>query len=48
MSGDWWEPTFRPHVDSNVFKLEQLKEAYEYLASGKHQEKVGIEIDQFD
>ena len=38
-------PRFRPRVDLNVFKLGQLKEAYEYLASGRHQGKVGIEID---
>lgn len=35
----------RPVVDSKVFKLEQLKEAYEYQFSGKHQGKVCIEID---
>ena len=35
----------RPVVDPKVFKLEQLKEAYEYLASGKHQGKVCIEIE---
>ncbi|KAI1392705.1 zinc-binding dehydrogenase [Hypoxylon trugodes] len=34
----------RPVIDSKVFKLEQTKEAYEYLASGKHQGKVCIEI----
>ncbi|KAK2039132.1 zinc-binding dehydrogenase [Colletotrichum somersetense] len=34
----------RPFIDSKAFKLEQLKDAYEYLASGQHQEKVGIEI----
>ena len=36
---------FRPVIDAKVFKLEQLKEAYEYLASGKHQGKVCIEIE---
>ncbi|KAK1597104.1 zinc-binding dehydrogenase [Colletotrichum navitas] len=35
----------RPIIDSKVFKLEQLKDAYEYLESGKHQGKVGIEIE---
>ncbi|KAK2034128.1 zinc-binding dehydrogenase [Colletotrichum zoysiae] len=35
----------RPFIDSKVFKLEQLKDAYEYLASGQHQGKVGIEIE---
>ncbi|KAK1690064.1 zinc-binding dehydrogenase [Colletotrichum godetiae] len=34
----------RPVIDPKVFNLEQLKEAYEYLQSGKHQGKVGIEI----
>ncbi|KAI1209178.1 NAD(P)-binding protein [Annulohypoxylon truncatum] len=34
----------RPVVDPKVFKLEELKEAYEYLASGKHQGKVCIQI----
>ncbi|KAI1807041.1 putative alcohol dehydrogenase [Daldinia bambusicola] len=34
----------RPVVDPNIFTLEQTKEAYEYLASGKHQGKVCIEI----
>ncbi|KAL0931461.1 putative alcohol dehydrogenase [Colletotrichum truncatum] len=34
----------RPIIDSKVFKLEEMKEAYEYLASGKHQGKVGITI----
>ncbi|KAL2867560.1 zinc-dependent alcohol dehydrogenase family protein [Aspergillus lucknowensis] len=33
----------RPVVD-RVFKLEELKEAYEYLLQGKHQGKVGIDI----
>ncbi|KAI0384082.1 zinc-binding dehydrogenase [Hypomontagnella monticulosa] len=35
----------RPVVDAKIFKLEQLKEAYEYLSSGKHQGKICIEID---
>lgn len=35
----------RPVVDEKVFKLEELKEAYDYLASGKHQGKICIEID---
>ncbi|KAF9878021.1 putative alcohol dehydrogenase [Colletotrichum karsti] len=35
----------RPVIDPKVFKLEDLREAYEYLESGKHQGKVGIEID---
>ncbi|KAI2472598.1 zinc-binding dehydrogenase [Annulohypoxylon bovei var. microspora] len=34
----------RPVVDPKVFTLEQLKEAYDYLASGKHQGNVCIEI----
>ncbi|KAI4863391.1 zinc-binding dehydrogenase [Hypoxylon rubiginosum] len=34
----------RPVLDPKVFSLDQLKEAYEYLESGKHQGKVGIEI----
>lgn len=34
----------RPIVDSRVFKLEQLKEAYEYQFTGKHQAKVCVEI----
>ncbi|KAI1465409.1 putative alcohol dehydrogenase [Daldinia caldariorum] len=34
----------RPVVDPNIFTLERTKEAYEYLASGKHQGKVCIEI----
>jgi NADPH:quinone reductase-like Zn-dependent oxidoreductase len=34
----------RPIVDPKVFKLEQLREAYEYQWSGKHQAKVCIEI----
>ncbi|KAK1989117.1 zinc-binding dehydrogenase [Colletotrichum cereale] len=34
----------RPIIDPRVFKLEQLKDAYEYLESGKHQGKVGLEI----
>ena len=36
----------RPVVDSRVFKLDQLKEALEYLKLGKHQGKVCIEIDE--
>jgi NADPH:quinone reductase-like Zn-dependent oxidoreductase len=34
----------RPVIDSKVFKLEEVKEAYEYQLSGKHQGKVCIEI----
>ncbi|EHK15337.1 uncharacterized protein TRIVIDRAFT_56510 [Trichoderma virens Gv29-8] len=34
----------RPVVDEKVFKLEQLKEAFEYQWSGKHFSKVAIEI----
>ncbi|PGH01998.1 hypothetical protein GX51_04930 [Blastomyces parvus] len=34
----------RPVLDSKIFTLEQTREAYEYLASGKHQGKVAIEI----
>ncbi|KAF7564030.1 hypothetical protein G7046_g117 [Stylonectria norvegica] len=34
----------RPVVDSKIFSLEQVKEAYEYQWSGKHQGKVAIEI----
>lgn len=34
----------RPVVDTKIFKLEQLKEAYEYQWSGKHFGKVCIEI----
>ena len=34
----------RPVVDPKVFNLEQLKEAYEYQWSGKHQGKVCIEV----
>lgn len=34
----------RPVIDSKVFKLEELREAYEYQWSGKHQGKVCIEI----
>lgn len=34
----------RPVIDPKVFSLEQLKEAYEYQWSGKHQGKVCIEI----
>ncbi|KAK5954795.1 hypothetical protein OHC33_004521 [Knufia fluminis] len=35
----------RPVIDSKVFKLDQLKQALEYLQQGKHQGKVVIEID---
>jgi len=35
----------RPVVDPKVFKLEQLREAYEYQFSAQHQGKVCIEID---
>ncbi|KAH6606886.1 alcohol dehydrogenase [Trichoderma cornu-damae] len=35
----------RPVVDQRVFKLEQLREAYEYQWSGQHFSKVVIEID---
>ncbi|XDG08382.1 hypothetical protein ABKA04_007997 [Annulohypoxylon sp. FPYF3050] len=34
----------RPVVDPKVFKLEQLKDAYAYLASGKHQGNICVEI----
>ncbi|RFU74971.1 alcohol dehydrogenase [Trichoderma arundinaceum] len=34
----------KPVVDEKVFKLEQLKEAYEYQWSGKHFAKVVVEI----
>ncbi|KAI0149838.1 zinc-containing alcohol dehydrogenase [Hypoxylon sp. NC0597] len=34
----------RPVVDPKIFTLEQAKEAYDYLASGKHQGKVCIDI----
>ncbi|KAI1506780.1 hypothetical protein F5X99DRAFT_365516 [Biscogniauxia marginata] len=34
----------RPIVDPNVFSLDQIKEAYEYLESGRHQGKVCINI----
>ncbi|KAF4119309.1 D-arabinose 1-dehydrogenase, Zn-dependent alcohol dehydrogenase family [Geosmithia morbida] len=34
----------RPVVDSKTFTLDQVKEAYEYQWSGKHQSKVGIKI----
>ncbi|OTB04425.1 hypothetical protein M426DRAFT_154307 [Hypoxylon sp. CI-4A] len=34
----------RPVVDSRVFKLEELKEAIEYMVAGKHQGNVYIEI----
>ncbi|KAF9889331.1 hypothetical protein FE257_007441 [Aspergillus nanangensis] len=35
----------RPVMDDHVFQLEQLKEAYAYLDSGKHQAKVCVAID---
>ncbi|CAI4214318.1 unnamed protein product [Parascedosporium putredinis] len=35
----------RPVIDPKVFTLDQLKEAYEYQWSGKHQGKVGIKIE---
>ena len=35
----------RPVVDPKVFTLGQVKEAFEYLSSGKHQGKVCIAID---
>ncbi|OLN85514.1 Zinc-type alcohol dehydrogenase C1773.06c-like protein 4 [Colletotrichum chlorophyti] len=35
----------RPVIDPQVFKLEQLKEAFKYLESGQHQGKVGIVIE---
>ncbi|KAI0483415.1 putative alcohol dehydrogenase [Xylaria cf. heliscus] len=34
----------RPVLDSKVFKLEELKEAYEYLEGGKYLGKICIEI----
>ena len=34
----------RPVVDPQVFTLEHVKDAYEYLSSGKHQGKVCVEI----
>lgn len=34
----------RPVVDSKTFKLEELKEAYEYMWAEKHQGKICIEI----
>jgi NADPH:quinone reductase-like Zn-dependent oxidoreductase len=34
----------RPVIDSKIFKLEQLKEAYEYQWSGQHQGKVCIDL----
>jgi NADPH:quinone reductase-like Zn-dependent oxidoreductase len=34
----------RPVIDSTVFALDQVKEAFEYLDSGKNQGKVCIEI----
>ncbi|KAL4891891.1 hypothetical protein BDV59DRAFT_194056 [Aspergillus ambiguus] len=35
----------RPVIDPDVFQLEQLKEAYAYLDSGRHRGKVCINID---
>lgn len=35
----------RPVIDAKVFALDQLREAYEYLQSGKHFGKVCIKID---
>ncbi|KAF4968731.1 hypothetical protein FZEAL_10345 [Fusarium zealandicum] len=35
----------KPVVDSKIFSLDQLKEAYEYQWSGKHQGKVCIKFD---
>ncbi|PYI27830.1 zinc-binding dehydrogenase [Aspergillus indologenus CBS 114.80] len=37
-------PDFRPVLDSKAFKLSQLQEAYEYMASGKSLGKVCVEI----
>lgn len=34
----------KPVIDSKVFKLEQLKEAYEYQWAAKHQGKICVEI----
>ncbi|KPM36918.1 hypothetical protein AK830_g9657 [Neonectria ditissima] len=34
----------RPVVDPKVFALDQVKEAYEYMQSGRHQGKVCIEV----
>ncbi|KAM0452898.1 hypothetical protein ACHAO4_005317 [Trichoderma viride] len=34
----------RPVIDERVFKLEELKEAYEYMWAGKHFSKVVIEM----
>ena len=34
----------RPVIDSRVFKLDQLKEAFKYFQEGKHQGKVVIEM----
>ncbi|PYH84667.1 zinc-binding dehydrogenase [Aspergillus uvarum CBS 121591] len=38
-------PDFQPVLDPKAFKLRQLKEAYEYVASGKSLGKVCVEID---
>lgn len=35
----------RPVIDSKIFKLDQLKEAFEYLRLGQHQGKIVIEVD---
>jgi NADPH:quinone reductase-like Zn-dependent oxidoreductase len=34
----------RPVIDERVFKFEDLREAYEYLAEGRNVGKIGIEI----
>lgn len=34
----------KPVVDDKIFKLEQVKEAYQYMWDQKHFGKVGIEI----
>ncbi|KAH8902217.1 NAD(P)-binding protein [Coniochaeta sp. PMI_546] len=36
--------SLRPVIDPKIFTLEQLKEAYEYMSSGKHQGKVCIKV----
>ncbi|RAK74686.1 zinc-dependent alcohol dehydrogenase family protein [Aspergillus fijiensis CBS 313.89] len=38
-------PDFRPVLNSKAFTLSQLKEAYEYVASGKSLGKVYVEVD---
>ncbi|KEY66571.1 hypothetical protein S7711_09415 [Stachybotrys chartarum IBT 7711] len=35
----------RPVIDSKTFKLEQLKEAYQYMWESKHQAKIAIDIE---